>query len=111
VTTQITAVATDGGTRAARTTLAGARRGLKVTVKKDDDRRSCVKPAPPKNSPRWSRSDADNATAIEDLSFSSTNRSRQDACPSLNRPDPGKHRLFCSPERRGVAFIAGLAAA
>ena len=29
----------------------------------------------------------------------------------MNRRDPGKHPRFCNPERRGVAFIAGLAAA
>jgi hypothetical protein len=29
----------------------------------------------------------------------------------VNRREPGKHRLFCNPEKRGVTFIAGLAAA
>ncbi len=43
--------------------------------------------------------------------FGSTKGCRQDACRPLNRPDVGKHGLFCNPERRGVAFSAGLAAA
>ena len=50
-------------------------------------------------------------TETEDFSFGSTNGSRQDACRPLNRLDPGKHRLFCNPERRGVDFRSGLAAA
>jgi len=29
----------------------------------------------------------------------------------MNRLQPGKHRLFSDPKKRGVAFIAGLAAA
>ena len=43
--------------------------------------------------------------------FGSTNGSQQAACRPVHPPDAGKHRLFCNPERRGVAFIAGLSAA
>lgn len=43
--------------------------------------------------------------------FGSPDGSRQDACPPLNRLDADKHGLFRNLERRGVAFIAGLAAA
>jgi len=50
-------------------------------------------------------------TETKGFRFGSTTGIRQDACRPLNRPDPGKHRLFCNPERRGVAFIGGLAAA
>jgi len=47
----------------------------------------------------------------DDFFSGSTNGSRRDACRPLNRRDSGKHRLFCNLKRRGVDFIASLAAA
>ncbi len=38
-------------------------------------------------------------TEIDGFSFARANGSRQDACPPLNRRDPGKHRSFRNPER------------
>jgi hypothetical protein len=50
-------------------------------------------------------------TKIDDFSFGSANSRRHDACRRLTSRNPGKHRLFCNPERRGVEFIARVAAA
>jgi hypothetical protein len=50
-------------------------------------------------------------TEFDDFSFASANSSRRDACRRLDRHDPSKQGLFCYPERRGVEFMAGVAAA
>jgi hypothetical protein len=50
-------------------------------------------------------------TEIDDFFFASANSSRRDGCRLLDRHDPSKQGLFCYPERRGVEFIAGVAAA
>jgi hypothetical protein len=60
---------------------------------------------------RRPRSNAAEAMEIDYFSFVSGNSSRQDACRPLNRRDPRKRELFCNPERRGVEFIADVAAA
>lgn len=96
-----------------------------VAPRSDDDppvprfcRRCTVAlPAPPQTPSRWPPAarrparDPAEVTETRAFRFGSTKGCRQDACRPLNRPDVGKHGLFCNPERRGVAFSAGLAAA
>jgi hypothetical protein len=55
--------------------------------------------------------DAAQVTQTDDLCCGWANGNGRPLCRPLNRPDPGKHQLFCNPERRAVAFIANLAAA
>ena len=55
--------------------------------------------------------DAAQVGEIDDCSFASASSSPRDTCRPLDRHDPSKHGLFCYPDRRGVRFIAGVAAA
>ena len=55
--------------------------------------------------------DAAQVGEIDDFSFASASSSPRDTCRPLDRHDPSKHGLFCYPDRRGVRFIAGVAAA
>jgi hypothetical protein len=50
-------------------------------------------------------------TAIDELLLRQRESTRRDACWPLDRHDPGQHRLFCYPERRGVEYTAGVAPA
>ena len=62
-------------------------------------------------SPRRPCRDAAEVREVADFSFPSAKRSRRDACQPLDRQDPGKRGLFCYPKRRGVEFMAIVAAA
>jgi hypothetical protein len=81
------------------------------TLGPNEDRRNCVtSPFSWSGRGRPGRGAAE-VSEIDDFSFASANSSRRVACRPLDRHGPSKQDLFCYPERRGVEFMAGVAAA